>query len=257
MEDSGKRIEQYDKGFPIASIQYNNSVMRYGVPNLAALWRVSTFETKEPETVKWIAGFDTGEVFLDVGANIGLYTIFAAVYSKSKVYAFEPEAQNYSLLNRNIILNNISDKVVAWCCALTDSIIIDKLYMRKLGAAGSGHEFGQEVDTILKPKKAQFAQGSIGLSLDYIISNDAMPYPNHIKIDVDGIEHLVVNGAIKTLSDQRVRSVLIEISPYISEHKDLIVSMNRLGFEFDEGQVERARRKTGSTKNYAEYIFYR
>jgi len=255
--DSRKRIEQYDKGFPIASIEYNNSVIRYGVPNLAALWRVSTFETKEPETVKWIAGFKAGEVFLDIGANMGLYTIFAAVYSKSKVYAFEPESQNYALLNRNIILNNISDQVVAWCCALTDSIVIDKLYMRNLEVAGSGHEFGQEVDTILKPRKAQFAQGSVGLSLDYIMSNDAMPYPNHVKIDVDGIEHMVVSGAIRTLSDKRVRSVLIEISPYISEHKDLIIKMNELGFDFDQRQVERARRTTGSTKNYAEYIFYR
>lgn len=255
--DSMQRVEEYAKSFPIASLKYQDSLMQYGVPNRSSLWRVSTFETKEPETVKWIAGFNDQEIFFDIGANMGLYTIFAAVHRNAKVFAFEPESGNFALLNRNIRINGLSENVVAWCCALSDDFKIDKLYMRGVDIAQSGHEFGAEVDTALRPKKALFAQGSIGYSLDGIIKTGAVPIPNHVKIDVDGIEHLIVNGAINTFAEKNVKSVLIEISPHIPQHKNIISVMHDLGFIFDQDQVERARRKEGSTKDYAEYIFRR
>ncbi len=255
--DSKEKVNNYAKGFPIASLAFEGSVMKYGVPNNASLWRVSTFETKEPETIKWISSFKEGEVFFDVGANMGLYTIFAAVHKKVKVFAFEPESQNYALLNRNIRLNDLADNVVAWCCALSNAFMVDRLYMRGLEVAQSGHEFGAEVDTALRPKKALFAQGSISYKLDSLVESGAIPIPNHVKIDVDGIEHLVLEGAIKTFTDKKLRSVLIEISPHISEHIEICSKMKTLGFTFDSDQVERARRKEGSTKNYAEYIFRR
>lgn len=255
--DSKKKVDAYAKGFPIASLTFEGSIMKYGVPNNASLWRVSTFETKEPETIKWISGFKEGEVFFDVGANMGLYTIFAAVHRRVKVFAFEPESQNYALLNRNIRLNNLSNNVVAWCCALSNNFIIDRLYMRGLDVAESGHEFGAEVDTSLRPKKALFAQGSISHKIDSLIESGSIPVPNHVKIDVDGIEHLVIEGASETFADKKLKSVLIEISPHIPEHLKIVNIMSSFGFIFDSDQVERARRKEGSTKDYAEYIFRR
>ena len=255
--DSKKKVDDYAKGFPIASLTFEGSIMKYGVPNNASLWRVSTFETKEPETIKWISGFKEGEVFFDVGANMGLYTIFAAVHRRVKVFAFEPESQNYALLNRNIRLNNLSNNVVAWCCALSNDFIIDRLYMRGLDVAQSGHAFGAEVDTALRPKKALFAQGSISHKIDSLIESGSIPVPNHVKIDVDGIEHLVIEGASETFADKKLKSVLIEISPHIPEHLKIVSIMRSLGFIFDSDQVERAKRKEGSTKDYAEYIFRR
>lgn len=67
-------------------------------------------------------------------------------------------------------------------------------------AAQSAHEFGAEVDMNPNPTKAKYVQGSIGYSLDELIELNALPSPNHIKIDVDGIEHLVVKGARDTLA---------------------------------------------------------
>lgn len=250
-------IEDYEKGFPVARVEFQNSTIMYGAPNQIAYWRASTLHTKEPETVKWVAGFKKDEVFVDVGANIGLYSILAAVHASARVFAFEPESENYALLNRNIRLNNVSDRVVAWCCALTDHRCVDRLYMTNVEAAQSGHEFGAEVDPSLRPTKAAFAQGSLGYSLDEFVALKALPAPNHIKIDVDGIEHLVVKGAQETFARQELKSVLIEISPHIEEHVKLIETMATLGFAFDPDQVERATRKEGSTKGFAEYIFQR
>ncbi len=255
--NSTKAIEDYAKDYPVAELLFQGTKLYFGAPTPGALFRVSTIETKEPETVKWICGFQREEVFVDIGANMGLYSMIAAVHSKARVFAFEPEGENFALLNRNIRYNNVANSVVAWCCALTDRRCVDRLYMTGLNAADSGHEFGAEVDPHLKPIKAAFAQGSLGYTLDEFLSLKALPVPNHIKIDVDGIEHLVVRGAHETFRRPELKSVLIEISPHIEEHAKLIDTMSGFGFAFDHDQVERARRKTGNTKNYAEYIFRR
>ena len=242
---------------PVAELTVNQTKISYAAPNQAAYWRVSTFNTKEPETVKWIAGFQPGEVFVDIGANMGLYSLFAAVYSKAQVFAFEPESQNYALLNQNIRLNNMAGSVVAWCCALTSKHSIDRLYMSHVDAARSGHEFGDEVNHELKPVQSAFAQGCLGYALDDFVAAQSIPVPNHVKIDVDGFEHLVVEGALQTFANTNLRSVLIEISPHLSQHAQLIEIMCDIGFVFDPDQVERARRKEGGNKDYAEYIFRR
>jgi hypothetical protein len=147
--------------------------------------------------------------------------------------------------------------VIAWCCALSDSSAFDRLYMTGLDVAASGHEFGAEVDQNLLPVKARFAQGSMSSTIDELIKSDVMPVPNHIKIDVDGIEHLVVKGAMNVFQKPELLSVLIEINPHLVEHSQLVDDMLQMGFKFDPAQVERARRKEGSTKDYAEYIFRR
>lgn len=242
---------------PVAELSVNQTKISFAIPNQTAMWRLSTFDTKEPETVKWIAGFQPGEFFVDIGANMGLYSLFAAVYSKAKVFAFEPESQNYALLNQNIRLNNVANSVVAWCCALTSKHSIDRLYMSHVDAATSGHEFGDEVNHELKPAQSAFAQGCIGYALDDFIAAQSIPVPNHVKIDVDGFEHLVVEGALQTFANINLRSVLIEISPHLSQHAKLLDIMCDLGFVFDPDQVERARRKEGGNKDYAEYIFRR
>ena len=90
-----------------------------------------------------------------------------------------------------------------------------------------------------------------------MIESGSIPVPNHVKIDVDGIEHLVIEGASETFADKKLKSVLIEISPHIPEHLKIVNIMRSFGFIFDSDQVERARRKEGSTKGYAEYIFRR
>lgn len=250
-------IDKYAKSYPFATKTYESVSFVYGVPNPTALWRVSSFETKEPETIKWIASFAEDDVFVDIGANMGIYSIFAAVYAKARVFAFEPESQNYALLNLNIDANKLSDRVTAWCCALADSHRFDRLYLNQFSAAQSMHQFGAEVDDKLAPRKAAFAQGSMSYALDELISRGDVPLPTHIKIDVDGFEHLVVAGARSTVQDPAVKSVLIEINPHIDEHAKLIADMKDMGFSYDSDQVERARRKDGHTKDYAEYIFRR
>ena len=58
-------------------------------------FRAKTFESKEPETLKWIESFEPKDTFLDIGANIGIYSFAAKL--NHKVISIEPDALNYAL----------------------------------------------------------------------------------------------------------------------------------------------------------------
>ena len=62
----------------------------------------------EPETIEWIEKFSPETVFWDIGANVGIYSIYAGLNPKLKIFSFEPAANNFHLLNHNIIINNKS-----------------------------------------------------------------------------------------------------------------------------------------------------
>ncbi|MGZ5091242.1 MAG: FkbM family methyltransferase [Burkholderiales bacterium] len=113
--------------------------MVFSTPSAFTLWRVQSIYEKEPWTLEWIAGFKPDEVLLDCGANVGMYTIWAAATRGVRVYAFEPESQNYALLNRNIGLNNLAGRVRAFCMGLSDQPGLSVLHMADMRIGGSCH----------------------------------------------------------------------------------------------------------------------
>ena len=90
---------------------HNNIKMIFSVPNYLNRGRVFTFSTKEPETLDWIDSFSEGITFWDIGANIGLYSIYAASKKNCQVFSFEPSVFNLELLARNINLNKLQEKI--------------------------------------------------------------------------------------------------------------------------------------------------
>src|SRR5688572_5526658 len=95
-------LDQYEKLQPRAEIEHEGVRMLFATPNTFTLWRVQSIYEKEPWTLEWLATIEPGEILLDCGANVGMYTVWAAKTRQARVYAFEPESQNYALLNRNI-----------------------------------------------------------------------------------------------------------------------------------------------------------
>jgi len=101
-------------------VNHNNITMCFFVPNALNKYRVKTFASKEPETLTWIEGFSENSVFWDIGANIGLYSIYAAKCNHLQVCAFEPSVFNLELLAKNIHNNNLSEKIKIFPLALSD-----------------------------------------------------------------------------------------------------------------------------------------
>lgn len=218
-------------------------------------WRARTMLTKEPVTIAWLDSLQEGDVLVDVGANIGVYSLYAAKKRFCRVFAFEPESQNYAALNYNINLNHSDNLVKAYCLALSNKISLGVLNLSQMIAGNSCHQFNRTLDHSNKLAKYNFTQGCMGLTLDWLLEAGLIDQPSHVKIDVDGIEDLVIKGMQKTLL--KVKSLLIEINDSLPEHQEMIANLCELGFYYDQKQVEQSRRTEGAFKGVAEYVFRR
>ncbi|WP_341705594.1 FkbM family methyltransferase [Ferrovibrio sp.] len=250
-------LQEYEKLFPVATVTRDGRKLTYVTPNTSCLWRVQSLFSKEPSTIEWLDSFPAGAILLDAGANVGMYSVYAAVVREARVYAFEPESQNYATLCRNIVANKLSDRVIAWSAALSDVESFDRLYLSQFQAGASCHSFGESVDPYLQEKASPFTQGCFATTIDRLVASGTVPVPNFIKIDVDGIEHKIIRGAEKTLQDPAVASLLIEINPHLAEHRWIIDHLAALGFRHDPEQVARAARTDGYFEGVGEYVFRR
>jgi len=250
-------LEDYEKLDPRCIVKQGGVEVVYATPTTAARWRVDTLFEKEPVTIDWIARIRPGEVLADVGANVGMYTIWAARTAGAQVYAFEPESLNYALLNRNILYNKVADRVHAYCLALSDHQGLGELHLSRFVAGGSCHQLDEKVDPFLRPAEPVFTQGCVAATLDGVVESGKVPLPQHIKIDVDGFEPNVVRGAAAALRSGGVRSLLIEVNPALPEHLAMVRQLNAMGFRHDPEQVRRATRAGGPFAGCAEYVFAR
>jgi FkbM family methyltransferase len=250
-------LEQYEKLSPQCSVSHNGVEVKFHTPNSALKWRVDTLFTKEPSTVEWISGFAAGEVLVDIGANVGMYTIWAAKTRGTRVYAFEPESLNFGLLNRNIVLNSVGGLVKAYCLGLSDRQGFSELHLSSFMAGGSCHSLGEQVDYKHEPMQPAYSQGCVSARLDDLVRDGVVPPPDYIKIDVDGFEPKVIAGAAQVLQGPQLKSLSIEINQNLADHRQLVIELNDMGFGHDPAQVARAERKEGLFKGCAEYVFRR
>lgn len=213
--------------------------------------------TKEPDTVAWIGQFKPGEVFVDIGANVRTYAILAAKGHGARVFAFEPESQNYASLNRNVMTNQVQDLCIAFPLALGDRVQVDRLYLSEFGLGGSCHTFGENIDFHLNSRTHETAKGCVSFLLDQLVSDNVIPQPDHIKIDVDGLEHVVLVGVANVLAHVQLKSILVELNTHLVEHLAIVDQLYALGFETDHAQIKIVVRDSGAFQGVGNYIFYK
>ena len=229
--------------------------LRWYVPNTHIVWRVETLETKEPDTMAWIRSMKPGEIFFDVGANIGQYTMIAAKQGLV-VFAFEPESQNFAVLTKNLALNMpMTNNTVAFPICISDEAKLDTLRLSMLMAGGSCHSFASDLNYKREAKEWAYRQGTMGLRLDGLVFECGLPQPTHIKVDVDGFEDKVVKGGLEVLA--RTQSVLLELDSANSDHNRTRDMLLEMGFVTDEAQILAARRTSGAFEGIGNVIFKR
>ena len=191
-------------------------------PNWICRFRADSFSTKEPETLEWIDGSDDDGVLFDIGANVGLYSLYYAGSNKGKVYAFEPSVFNLALLAKNIYENNLQEKIRIVTNPLTQVNQFANFTLSSSEEGGALSAFGVEYGHDGKLIKKSLTYQTLGLSIDFLLRNKIITdYPNLIKIDVDGIEHLILAGALETLKHPSCKTVLIEINNSFAEQRKL------------------------------------
>jgi FkbM family methyltransferase len=191
------------------------------VTNYHELLRSVTFNDKEPETIRWINNFkpDRGSkniIFYDIGANIGIYSLYSSLRHKNiQVYAFEPDAQSFGSLCKNIFINKFNIK--PFLIAISRKTGIGKVFISIMSAGAGACAFGSEYK--FYSSKEIFQQGVFHSSLDDLIFKYKLPPPNYLKIDVDGLEFDILMGSAKTLKLNKIKEVLVEIQ--YSKESDL------------------------------------
>ncbi len=218
-------------------------------------WRIDTFWDKEPETLHWIDSFQQADFFVDVGANIGLYSLYAAHTKGIEVAAFEPESANYAQLNKNIFLNKLDQKIKAYPLAISNEMSLSDLYLSSWGEGQSLHNFKETNDFNNEPFLPVFSQGCLSVSLDELIAKKWIRVPQHIKIDVDGIEDKIIQGALNLIDHPLMKSLLVELNTKLPSHLAVIDEMVKRGYIYSEKQVERALRTHGPFEGTANFIF--
>lgn len=204
--------------------------------------RINTLFIKEPTTIEWIKHFSTTDIFFDIGANVGMYTIFAAKTQKCKVVSFEPQTLNFAELNKNIYLNQLNHQVTAYPIALTNVTGLSKLYLYDFGIGESHNDVEENIS------KRKLIQGTYAARLDEL----DLPQPNHIKIDVDNFEYRVVEGALKTI--ENVDTILIEID-FKTKNIELIKQMEDRGWKWSKDQVRICQHWNESFENFKKHLW--
>lgn len=170
----------------------------------STLSRGKNFFNREIKTLSWIESFEKHSVFIDIGSNIGLFSLYAA-YNKNSVISIEPEALNFAQLNLNIYDNKFNDKIKAYSIALNNENSFGYLNISNFNWGKSNHSFG------ISDNKKNYLQGCSSFTLDYFV-NKLKIKPNYIKIDVDGNEIKILEGMKDILHIKSLKSILIEVN---------------------------------------------
>ena len=204
-------------------------------PNRICAFRHSTFSSKEPEMLEWIEEFGGG-TFYDIGANIGIYSIYYAKNKPGNVYSFEPSVFNLRQLAKNLSVNNLSDAVTIVSNPLSATTGVANFTNGNTDEGGALSAFGVNYGHDGKPIQSVVNYGLIGFALDDLLKNKIIPdKPELIKIDVDGIEHLILSGATKTLAADSLRSIFIEVNEDFAEQSEQVkVLLEGAGFSLRE-----------------------
>ncbi|RHX90977.1 FkbM family methyltransferase [Leptospira stimsonii] len=214
-------------------VNYGSLILSFAIPNALNRYRADTFVTKEPETLEWIDSIPSGSIFWDIGANVGLYSCYAAKKRNCRVFSFEPSVFNLELLARNIYLNDLGDRVTIIPLPLSEKLSFSKLNMTTKEWGGALSTYDQNYGHDGKPMRTVFNFPTIGLSMDESANLLKIPQPTYIKMDVDGIEHLILKGGKKVLS--KVKGILIEINDSFDEQtKESRKYLEKAGFQLKE-----------------------
>jgi len=209
----------------------NDEKITFFCPSKRTLSRVNSLQDKEPETINWIDNFKLQSlkkiIFWDIGANIGLYSIYACTkFENIDVVSFEPSTSNTRTLSRNISINNLYDKIKIVQLPLSDRAnFISFFNETKFSEGGATSNFNSNINytgKIVEKNKVKNRYNIYGTKIDYLITNNILDVPNFIKIDVDGIEHLILNGAQYLLKDRKLKEISIEMNPSYSEQYEYI-----------------------------------
>jgi FkbM family methyltransferase len=189
------------------------------ITNWITHYRAKTFFTKEPDTLVWIKKMDPYKVFWDIGANVGIYSIYAAkVHKNFKVYSFEPSVLNLNILVKNINKNKLNKKITIITSPLSDKLTLGNFNLGSSEEASANSSFNAK-----RSRNLSYMTNSLNSKL--LKKFYKIQQPDYVKIDVDGNEFEILKDLLSVFNS--IESILIEVNKNEREIKGL---MRRKGY---------------------------
>jgi FkbM family methyltransferase len=185
----------------------------------------------------FLASISDDFIFLDIGANQGLYTLLAVKNSNClKVIAFEPLSDIFSILEKNIAANGFGNKnnVIPIKAAISSENGFTEIFLNKNHTGGAS----------LREKQGKNYESEVIKTIN-VVEVDKL-IPNYckivVKIDVEGYEDVVINELIKSQSFHNISAIFYEIDERWNDPVSIQETLQSNGFSKFE--------KYGSGKHY-------
>jgi len=198
----------------------------------------------ETWTADWVRSLPPRSVLWDVGANIGIFALLAAENPNvDMVVATEPAFFNYASLLRNALRNNLTDKVIALPVGLGEESAALPFNLQNLKSGGSLHGFGDLFPFHRDDGDPAASYTCLCYRLDDLAAIPGLPFPTHIKLDIDGHELAVLRGSETTLADPRLVGLQVEVmdhDPALSRREELVAFLAGHGWQLTETIAHRS-----------------
>lgn len=191
----GYRINPYPILYPF--IENSKLIVKKGMTGATGNIYVGLHDFEEMGFMLHLLRQD--DLFADIGANIGSYTVLASNVAEAYTISFEPVPSTFKHLLDNIYINNIIHKV--------------KCYNIGLGEKNSILKFSSSLDTVnhaltTEERDSNYVEVQIGILDDYCIEKT----PLLLKMDVEGFEYNVLQGSKQTLKNPELKAIIIELN---------------------------------------------
>jgi FkbM family methyltransferase len=199
--------------------------------------------------IDWLRSFSGSDIFLDVGANVGLYTVPAALQG-CKTYAVELDLLNCSILQENLVINQVTDLVTIFPVALGNAEELTRVFYRDFSPGG-----GDALQSLAQPSKLDTRKLPRAYSLiqpmlpfEALVGRYGLEQPTKVKIDVDGNERYVWPGIRSVVA--RASEVYLELGNDDFSHQ-ILLDLKAAGF------YEVRRQEINRPGNPANILFRR
>jgi FkbM family methyltransferase len=230
-------LELRDRLLRRVEIQNGSFRYRFHCASVRELNRCLKLLSKEPGTIEWIeTEIKPGDVFYDIGANIGIFSIFAARHMEpgGKLYAFEPHAANFARLMENIACNELQGVVFPCNLPLHSTEGFGYFNYESILPGSSNSQFLDQDRTPRSMSELKYA-----VSVDRLIEAGHVAAPHHVKIDVDGNELEVLRGMSRLLeSPDHPRSIQVELNDGLGEQ--VVAFLERVGYRLTRKHYTRS-----------------
>jgi FkbM family methyltransferase len=178
--------------------------VRFATESLSELKRARRYKATGP-LAAWLESFGPDDVLFDVGANTGTVSLLAARMHGPTlpIVAFEPAADTFEALVRNVRANGFAVGIIPLQLALFDRTGIEPLHRASIGAGSALHAVGEATDYTRRPFVPVSVEHVLAFRIDDLLRVCGVPRPTRMKIDVDGFENKVLEGAVDLLSSGR------------------------------------------------------